>query len=214
MDTSLPAYRSITVEDDAEEEDDIANDAPGELQPGEDDMRKKTAETERHLQQNPSDVDEWIRYSMSHRKALPDDRHPLTTTDSSRQPTTRAAAEITLSILSRALEASPANHKSVRLHIAYLKAAEAFWPPARVSSRWQNVLDQLSGKDGPNTAENIMPLWLGYIDWREGQGFGEMSGERPFKSGAGGLDEIVDVYSGCLSQLNTFQQGMLDRRSR
>lgn len=111
--------------------------------------------------------------------------------DQAAQPTTRANAEVTLSVLERALNAHRANFHSTELHIAFLRAAEAFWPPDKVTQRWKNVISQLSGR---TDEREMISLYLGYIDWREGQGLGS-------SAQSGGIDEVVDVYIEVLDRL-------------
>ncbi len=166
----------------------------------EDDIRRRTTETERYLQQNPGDVQTWISYSTLHLKLSPDLTGKTSSglVDSAKMPQTHANAEITLAILGRALEAHADNMASPSLHLAYLRAAEAFWPPAKVTERWKNVLRELSNRGGPVVAEGIMQVRLGYIDWREGQGFRKSADGR---DGIGGVDEVIEVYVDGLASL-------------
>jgi len=165
----------------------------------EEDVRKRTVEVERHLQQHPDDVASWIAYSTLHLKLSPElaRRAGTDPTGQGTLPQTRANSEVALSILARALDAHPANMASSKLHIAYLHAAEAFWPAEKVTSRWKNVLRELSERAGQEE-QGMMQLWLGYIDWREGQGFGKSADGR---KGIGGVDEVVEVYAECIAKL-------------
>ena len=86
---------------------------------------------------------------------------------------------------------------SAKLHIAYLHTAEAFWPASSVTERWKNVLRELEERGSTEVDEGMMEVWLGYIQWREGQGFGKSTEGR---EGVGGVDEVVDVYTDCLAR--------------
>jgi hypothetical protein len=136
----------------------------------------------------------WITYSTLHLKLSP--LASLNGVDPSQLPQTRANVEVTLSILSRGLEAHPANIHSADLHLQYLQAAEAFWPAEKVTARWKNVLRELQDtSEGAEVDQHgIMKVWLGYIAWREGVGFG--------KGGSTvGVDEVIDVYIECIETL-------------
>ena len=196
-----PDYRSLSRPSSLQQDD--------ELQTGEStlsgfstleaDVRRQTAEMERHVKAKPTDVEAWIAYSTLHLKLSPD-YVPNALVDPLSLPQSRATAEVTLSILARGLEAHPSNFLSPTLHIAYIRAAEKFWPLEKVTGRWKNVLRELGERVGTPGAEDLeegmMSVWLGYIEWREGQGFGK-SDDR----GAGGVDEVIDVYIECLGKL-------------
>ncbi|OCF54309.1 hypothetical protein L486_08223 [Kwoniella mangroviensis CBS 10435] len=187
--TDLPSYRDIhqPQEDEDLELAEIQG-AIGSYSTLEEEVRRETVDTEQYLKSHRGDIDRWIKYSQLHLKLSPD----LTSRSDVAQISskTRAEAEVTLSILSRALDAEEANFNSTKLHLAYLQAAEQFWPNDKVTNRWKNVLRELSEK---NDQVDMMDLWLGYITWREGNGFGKGDG--------GGVDEVVEVYEECIGKL-------------
>ncbi|WWC86471.1 uncharacterized protein L201_001348 [Kwoniella dendrophila CBS 6074] len=196
----LPAYRDISkpqAEEDDFEHESIQN-AIGSYTTLEEEVRKKTIETEEYLRSNPNDIDKWIEYSQLHLRLSPDRltyNDNISSSDQSKSKT-KSEAEITLSILSKALDASINNFNSVQLHLAYLKAAEHFWPKEKVTSRWKNVLSELSEKNkGKHDIQiEMMDLWLNYISWCEGQGFSK-SGDQ------NGVDEVIEVYEECIGNL-------------
>lgn len=195
-----PDYRRMNepeVEDDGEE------DILSGLSTFEDDVRKRTADYERYLQLNPTDIDSWIAYSKLHLELDPGPSRKRSGLSSS---TSHASAEVTLSILTRALDTLYGrDHKftSPDLHIAHIKAAQIVWPASKVTARWLEVIRELqTGK----LDFDAMPIWLGYLDWCEGQGFGKPAdGE---ESG-GGVDGIVAVYE---EALKTAGQSMRESR--
>ncbi|WVW82554.1 hypothetical protein I302_104565 [Kwoniella bestiolae CBS 10118] len=189
-----PTYRDIHQPEEQEDyELEAIQAAIGSYSTLEEEVRKETIETEQYLKSHPRDIDRWIMYSQLHLRLSPD----LTAKSELSQISTktRAEAEVTLSILSRALDAEENNFNSTKLHLAYLKAAEQFWPNEKVTNRWKNVLRELSEKIDQ---VDMMDLWLGYITWREGNGFGK---------GDGGVDEVVDVYEECIGRLKENYQG-------
>lgn len=197
----MPAYRAITKDDDGSDEEMLAIQASlGQVSTVEEDIKAQTVENERHLRANLTDIERWIKYSTLHLQLSPEASQSSAFVDPAKQPTTRANAEVTLSILARALEAHPDNFTSPELHIAYLRAAEVFWPSTKVAERWQNVLRGLASSRVPE--ENMMPLYLAYIEWREGQGFGQADE-------GGGVDEVVEVYTECLEKLKSGEDGEL-----
>ena len=201
-----PAYRDIARagSDDLDDETSALRSTMQGFSSIEQDVRKQTTDTEKHVREHPDDVDTWIRYSVLHLKLTPEssNRTRGSLVDPATLPQSRASAEVTLSILARALEAHPANFNSVPLHLAYIKAAESFWSPEKVTARWQNVLRELGEKarttgDG-RPAAGMMQIWLGYIDWREGQGFGKRDEQH---DGSSGVDEVIEVYAECLQKM-------------
>nr|XP_031858056.1 uncharacterized protein CI109_006498 [Kwoniella shandongensis]KAA5525128.1 hypothetical protein CI109_006498 [Kwoniella shandongensis] len=193
-----PSYRSISHAQ-QEDDDDLAalQSVVGNYSTLEEEVRRQTAKIERHLRDNPNDTDVWIEYSKLHLRLSSEAERTIGLVDPAKLPTTRARAEVTLSILSRALDATEENGWSTKLHLAYLHAAEAFWPAEKVTGRWKNVLRELGERGGKEIEEGMMEVWLGYIAWREGQGFGKAEGK------SGGVDEVVDVYIDCLTKLQS-----------
>ncbi|KAI6007197.1 NRDE-2, necessary for RNA interference-domain-containing protein [Pisolithus albus] len=64
-------------------------------------------------------------------------------------------AEITLSILDRALTAHPANRTSRRLRLMYLRAGEEVWYESKLQVEWEEAL-KLGGVE----------IWLEWLEWR------------------------------------------------
>lgn len=192
----LPDYRTILHE--KEESEDELEGVLGQVTTLQDSLKAKRVEFERHLSQHPDDVKEWIKYSTLHLQEQPSSVRK-TGVDQASQPTTRANAEVTLWLLERALNAHRSNFYSTELHIAFLHAAESFWPADKVTQRWQNVISQLSSR-APE--EEMIRLYLGYIDWREGQGLGSSGND-------GGIDEVVNVYIEVLDRLRATSDGEL-----
>ncbi|KAL1408845.1 hypothetical protein Q8F55_005659 [Vanrija albida] len=191
---SLPSYRAISKEDESDEDElTVLQAVLGSASTVEDDVKARTIEFERHLASHPDDVDEWIKFAKLHLRLAPDAASSAFI-DPAAQPTTRANAEVTLAMLTRAFEAHRDNFLSADLHKAFLDAAAVFWPPDKVTERWVNVLRALG--DRGTTEESLMPLYLGYIAWREGQGFGKAG-----DGSGGGVDKVVEVYLECLDRL-------------
>lgn len=192
----LPEYRAIARDSDEEAEFAEIQAALGDVSTVEDDIKARREEFERHLRQHPDDVDRWIKYSTLHLELQRETSS--TRVDPSTKPITRANAEVTLSMLQRALDAHRRNFMSPELHIAYLKAAEAFWPASKVTERWKNVMRQLAEYGVPE--EEMMGIYLAYIEWREGHGFGQS------EESAGGVDEVVEVYAECIDRLRDISE--------
>lgn len=197
-DEDLPTYRAITQNEESDEDELEGVRALGRVSTLEEDIKTQTGEVEHHLASNPTDIDQWIKFSTLHMKLSPESSKSSAFVDLSKQPITRANAEVTLSILSRALDADPSNFASSELHIAFLRAAELFWPADKVLERWKNVIRTLDARGVPE--ENMMGLYLVYIEWREGQGFGQA------KEGTG-VDDVVEVYIECLEKLKAGRNG-------
>lgn len=201
--SEVPSYRNIDkASADPDEETEERDDALVGVSTLEQDVRKKTSEYDRHLRLHPDDIDGWIAYSVLHLRLSPEytEKSIDSALDPARMPQSRSSAEVTISILERALQARPGNAMSTALHIAYLRAAEVYWPAKEVTTRWRKVLYELENtirrEPGTKLDERIMDVWLGYIEWREGQGFGQSEGES-----TGGVDEVIEVYIECLKGL-------------
>ncbi|ORX37353.1 NRDE-2, necessary for RNA interference-domain-containing protein [Kockovaella imperatae] len=198
-----PDYRSINKEEEEEDDDTaVIEETLIGFSSLEQEVQSRTAELDRHLRAHPDDIKAWIAYSKLHMR-LSSESASKPGTDPSTLPQTRASAEVTLSVLSKALN-HPPNFTSVTLHLAYIRAAEAFWPPEKVTGRWRNVLRELGerSRGDPALEAGMMDIWRGYIEWREGQGFGKQDEGR---KGAGGVDEVLEVYSDCLRRLGEFE---------
>ena len=196
----LPDYRTITRDDQDEGDEDVEEALDG-FDSVEQDVRRRMGEMERHVREHPHDIAAWISYSTLHLNLFSDSANVRTPgTDPASLPQTKASAEVSLSILTKALDHHP-NFTSISLHLSFIKAAAAFWPAEKVTARWQNVLRELGmqARADKDLEEGMMGLWLGYIGWREGRGFGKQ-GEG--QKGGGGVDEVIEVYTDCLKILN------------
>ena len=203
-----PDYRSITRPNESEETHEMPDKTLSSLATLEQDVRRRTADMERHLKAHPDDAESWISYSTFHLKLSPElsNRSVNASIDPLGLPQNRASAEVTLSILARGLDAHPENFFSTPLHIADLRAAEMFWPPEKITSRWKNVIRELGErrmKSGQMMGQEMIHIWLGYIEWREGAGWGKSE-----EKGETGVDEVIEVYVECLDKLRAEDFGM------
>jgi hypothetical protein len=67
----------------------------------------------------------------------------------------RVRAEVTLSVMERALKAHPANQSSKNLKLAYIKAGGAVWDREKVDAEWKEAL-KLGDAD----------VWMEWLEWR------------------------------------------------
>jgi hypothetical protein len=67
----------------------------------------------------------------------------------------KVRAEISLSVLSRALAAHPGNAQSQQLRLKYLNAGEEIWTAEGLNSEWEAAL-QIGSTE----------LWIRWLDWR------------------------------------------------
>jgi hypothetical protein len=135
--------------------------------------RERTQTFEAHLAMHPGDTSSWIDYSRAH----------VFDSDNSHRA---AQLDISLSILDRGLRGMSLT-ESVPLHLEYLRVAAEIWPSARVEHAWSSLfgrIDQaIRGLD--NMGQAVFELWLGHLDWSQGQGFGHNGRD---------LDNVVDLY--------------------
>lgn len=200
---TVPDYRSIDREEEEDEDLKALAATLSGIDTVEQDVRRQTAEMERYLQLHPADVDAWIRYSTLHLKLLPEiTKYAANASlDPLKLPQNRATAEVTLSILARALDAHPTNFTSSTLHIAYIRAAEKFWERQQITGRWKNVIRELSERAGTSEDIAMMDIWLGFIDWKEGQGYGKSDKDSE------AMEEVLEIYGECLEKLTLGQIG-------
>jgi NRDE-2, necessary for RNA interference len=147
-------YRSINSGDPkSDSEESSSSSASGSEFSDEDDTgmhllssRQATLKSlEEQLRHDPSSVHTWL--------ALLAQSTSVISLDSKNAVKTRA--EITVSILSRAMSAHTSNKTCTRLRLRYLKAGEEVWDERRLITEWEAAL-------GLNSVE----IWMAWLDWR------------------------------------------------
>ncbi|EJD04053.1 DUF1740-domain-containing protein [Fomitiporia mediterranea MF3/22] len=83
-------------------------------------------------------------------------QHSVGGTEPSNKNAEKARAEISVSILERALSAHPSNATSPLLRLKYLKAGEMIWDTARTKAEWDKTLKTITSAD-------ILVEWLDWI---------------------------------------------------
>ena len=106
--------------------------------------------------------------------------HSLGETLTSSKNAALARADISVSILHRALSVCEENSRSVLLRLKYLRAAEALWyqQEDRLSKEWEMALD----------ATNSADLWLEWLDWS-------------IRKGGGGFEDVIQHAIRVLSRI-------------
>lgn len=141
-------------------------------------MALRNAELDKQARENPTSIENWITFVN-----FQDEAFLALSADSSRQSLSRAertsVAEVKMSILERAMAVND-NEGSSELLLAYLKAAEYVWEPAKLLKKWKETLEQF-----PSNTE----LWIKYVEWRQCAWDG-------FK-----VDACAQVYEECLGVL-------------
>ena len=100
---------------------------------------------EERLTTEPSSVDTWIALLTCSLSVV-----PLHSKDAS-----KVRAEISLSILTRALAAHPNNQRSVILRLKLLSVGEELWGNERLHEEWEEAL-KIGNPE----------LWVKWLDWR------------------------------------------------
>ncbi|KAI0778496.1 DUF1740-domain-containing protein [Trametes elegans] len=100
---------------------------------------------EGRLAARPNDTSAWLSLLS----------HTLTTVPVTSKNATKARAEITLSVLSRALSAHPDNAHSKVLRLKYMKAGEELWPEGKLAAEWENAVKV-----------DDIEIWMAWLDWR------------------------------------------------
>ncbi|KAI0361277.1 DUF1740-domain-containing protein [Trametes cingulata] len=102
-------------------------------------------ELEERLTAKPDDIPAWLSLLS----------HTLTTVPPTTKNATKARAEITISVLSRALGAHPGNARSKTLRLKYMKAGEELWQGDKLRQEWEEAVKV-----------HDIEIWMAWLDWR------------------------------------------------
>ncbi|KAH9847402.1 DUF1740-domain-containing protein [Lenzites betulinus] len=100
---------------------------------------------EARLVAKPDDVAAWLSLLA----------HTLTTVPSTTKNAPKARAEITVSVLSRALSAHKSNSRSQTLRLKYMKAGEELWQEGKLKAEWEEAVKV-----------DDIEIWMAWLDWR------------------------------------------------
>ncbi len=100
---------------------------------------------EEGLSANPTNIPTWLSLLS----------HTLSTVPITSKNASRARAEISLSVLSRAISTHPSNLRSKTLRLKYLKAGEGVWEPDKLREEWEDVVKV-----------DDTEIWMAWFDWR------------------------------------------------
>ncbi|TBU34597.1 NRDE-2, necessary for RNA interference-domain-containing protein [Dichomitus squalens] len=100
---------------------------------------------EERLATQPTDVSAWLSLLS----------HTLSTVPVTSKKASRARAEISLSVLRRAMSTHPGNLRSKVLRLKYMKAGEEIWEPEKLKAEWEDAVK----------VDNI-EIWMAWLDWR------------------------------------------------
>lgn len=106
------------------------------------------------LRSSPSDISSWLKLLEISIKSL----SVLT------KQATRARAEISVSLLRRAIDTHPDNIASFRLRLLYLEHGSELWSEEKLREEWEDVLNSLGSPQSPPWKRAI--VWLNWLEWR------------------------------------------------
>ncbi|KAF8898878.1 NRDE-2, necessary for RNA interference-domain-containing protein [Infundibulicybe gibba] len=147
-------YRSIAtkINDSSDESSSESDIAPGSEDSDENDDQSQLPAhqttsklLEQELSANPTSVTTWLSLLS----------HNLSTIPIASKNATKARSEISCSILSRAIAASPQNAASKVLRLKYLKSGEEIWHESKLRAEW-DVAFKAGGID----------IWMEWLEWR------------------------------------------------
>ena len=148
------SYRKITSKDDDHSDDSMSISEEEDASSSDGDDLDTTAMSalqttlkslEEQLATDPSSISNWLSLLF----------HTLSTIPSDAKNSSLMKSEITLSILSRALEAHPDNKTSKALLLRYLLSGEEVWADAKLADEWEHALDRDS-----------VDIWVEWLDWK------------------------------------------------
>ncbi|KAG1846882.1 NRDE-2, necessary for RNA interference-domain-containing protein [Suillus subluteus] len=132
---------------------------------------------EQQLAADPSSVETWLSLV----------KHSLSNIPVTSKNATKARAEITLAILTRARAAHPHNRSSRILFLKYLRAGEEVWHESKTKAEWEEAL-KLDG----------IEIWMEWLEWR-------------IRTAAGGVDTSVTDATRVLSALGSSESREIDK---
>ncbi|KAI0080269.1 DUF1740-domain-containing protein [Panus rudis PR-1116 ss-1] len=159
-----PSYRNISGEvheSDSDTSSSSEDEGEGESSGDESDTTPETSlqatlrSLEEQLAADPSSIPTWLSLLA----------HTLSTIPPTSKNASKARAEISESILRRALSAHPLNARSKRLRIKYLQAGEEIWHENKLKEEWEEAV-KVGGVE----------IWMEWLDWRVRKGEGGMDG--------------------------------------
>ena len=150
------SYRSIERRQSHESDSDASSSQSSESESG------HTLTAEQHtikalemtLGSSPSDIESWLKLLDISTKSL----SVLT------KQATRARAEISVSLLRRAIDAHPDNIASFQLRLLYLEQCCELWSEEKLREEWEDVLNSLGSPQSPPWKRAI--VWLNWLEWR------------------------------------------------
>lgn len=132
---------------------------------------------EQQLAANPCSVETWLSLV----------RHSLSNIPVTSKNATKARAEITLTILTRARAAHTHNRSSRILFLKYLRAGEEVWHESKTKAEWEEAL-KLGG----------IEIWMEWLEWR-------------IRTAARGVDTLVTDATRVLSALGSSGSHEIDK---
>jgi hypothetical protein len=181
--------------EEASEEENFDDESPEAV------LKKRTIAFERHLEEQPHDISAWIDYARLHDDIFAGDSEEAAKvaqmTAEMKASSKRGRAEVSLSILDKALQVLEQNRFSSRLQLEYMRIVEDVWPPGKITARWKWLLEVMGNARSGRDEREYMDIWLAYIGWRESRGLGTHSnGDR---TESGGVDDVIAIYTECIS---------------
>jgi hypothetical protein len=151
------SYRSIERRRSHESDSDASDSQSSESESG-----GHTLTAEQHtikaletaLASSPSDIASWLKLLDISVKSL----SVLT------KQATRARAEISVSLLRRAIDAHPDNAASFRLRLLYIEHGSELWSEEMLRGEWEDVLNSMGSPQSPPWKRAI--VWLNWLEWR------------------------------------------------
>ena len=197
------------------EQEEEAVDLDVELEETEEERRRRRiVDFERRLKEHPQDVESWIAYSQLHLSGTSSSGSSAKGQQRGKKSrpeqistAKQGEAEIATEILSKAFRAFETNKSDPRLHSAFFKLVQLFWPAERVTASWKAVLRELTERQSQGDQAGLMNLWLEFIAWREGRGLGSQKGRAGTAGSTGGVDDVIDVYVECIEVMNNAKKG-------
>ncbi|KIM33854.1 hypothetical protein M408DRAFT_325432 [Serendipita vermifera MAFF 305830] len=109
---------------------------------------------EARVTSSPTDVESWLKLLDLSLKSL-----PLST-----KRATQARAEISISLIRRAIDTHPENSLSLQLRLLYVEHGSELWTAKELQEEWERLLSSLGTPQSPPGKRAV--VWLNWLEWR------------------------------------------------
>jgi hypothetical protein len=156
------SYRRITEEEKEHSDSEASMSFSSDQSDREDDDEQRTLTAEQEtikslestLSRSSDDEEAWLRLLELSVRSLPIQSKRVI----------HARADISASLLERAINSHPNNKVSPRLRLLYVEAGSEFWPREKIEKEWSDIIALFDTSNMPPWKR--CTVWVAYLEWR------------------------------------------------